>query len=81
MSSKDDLSDCLPSQLGFEDLVKEANAGNPAALAQLRKTLDENQQIWRAVGNLALHARMVLVDCTRNSSAKTNTRTLPFGRK
>ena len=50
----------LPSQLGFPELVKQANTGDQVALAQLRKTLDKNPQIWRAVGNLALHARMVL---------------------
>ena len=36
-------------------------AFDQAALARLRKTLDENPLIWRSVGNLALHARMVLV--------------------
>ena len=50
-------ADNLPSQLGFKDLVKEANSGSPEALAQLRHVLDDNPQIWRAVGNLALHRR------------------------
>ena len=66
MSSKDDLSDHLPTKIGLPELVKQANAGDQAALAQLRQTLDENPQIWRAVGNLALHARMVLVDAIAN---------------
>ena len=62
MSNKDDLSEFLPTKLGLPELVKKANTGDQASLAQLRRTLDENPQIWRAVGNLAQHARMVLVD-------------------
>jgi len=59
-------ADNLPSQLGFKDLVKEANSGSPEALAQLRHVLDDNPQIWRAVGDLALQARMVLARTLAN---------------
>jgi hypothetical protein len=44
----------------FQALVKRANKGDEDALAELRQTLSDNPQIWQAVGNLALHARMVL---------------------
>jgi hypothetical protein len=62
LTSEEDLSEYLPSKIGLTELAKQANAGDPAALAALRKTLDENPQIWQAVGNLSLHARMVMVD-------------------
>jgi hypothetical protein len=66
MSNKDDLSDYLPTKLGLPELVQQANTGDKAALAALRQTLDENPQIWRTVGDLALHARMVMVDAIAN---------------
>ena len=50
----------LPTELGFKDLVAKANSGDQLALAQLRKILDENPQVWTTVGNLAMHARLVL---------------------
>ena len=60
MPSKRPKTDSLPTQLGFQDLVEEANSGSPEALTQLRHVLNENPQVWRAVGDLALHARMAL---------------------
>ena len=49
MPTTNKLKGNLPSELGFEDLVKEANAGDQAALAKLRKTLDENPSLWRTM--------------------------------
>ncbi len=68
MPKTDNLSEYLPTKLGLPELVKQANGGDQAALAELRKTLDENPQIWRAVGNLALHARMVLAKAIANDN-------------
>ena len=62
LTSEEDLSEYLPTNMGLPELAKQANTGDPAVLAALRKTLDENPQIWQAVGNLSLHARMVMVD-------------------
>ena len=71
MPNKEDLSEYLPTKLGRRELVKQANAGDQAALATLGKTLDENPQIWRAVGNLAMHARMVMVDAIAGDNVFT----------
>ena len=60
MASANTQHDTSPTRDDFESLVKKANGGNKAALVELRRVLDDNPHIWRAVGNLALHARMAL---------------------
>ena len=59
MPNRNEHSDTA-ARNAFQALVKQANTGDEAALAELRQTLSDNPQIWQAVGNLALHARMVL---------------------
>ena len=51
----------MPTQDGFAELVKRANAGEDDALAELRHVLDANPEIWRRVGDLATHAQLSLV--------------------
>ena len=60
MSNDSSRRDASPTREDFESLVKKANGGNKAALVELRRVLDDNPHIWRAVGNLGLHARMAL---------------------
>lgn len=52
----------LPSSSDFKQLVEQANAGDAAALKQLKQLLDENPAVWQRVGDLALHAERVLID-------------------
>lgn len=68
---KADTAKHLPSQLGLEPLVRLANAGNADALAKLRQVLDDNPQIWQAVGDLADHAELTLIRVIAGSNMLT----------
>jgi hypothetical protein len=46
----------------FEAVVTKADAGDRAALAALRRTLDANPEVWKKVGDLAGHAEAAWVD-------------------
>ncbi len=43
------------------NLLPDANAGDPSALADLRSLLDDHPQLWEGVGNLAREAELTLV--------------------
>jgi hypothetical protein len=52
----------LPTLPEFKQLVQQANAGDPIALAKLRKILDDNPTIWQTVGDLGLVAENSLIE-------------------
>ena len=56
-----DIAQPLPRLEDFEQLVKEANAGDPDALTALKHMLDERPEIWHAVADLGRHAQMGLI--------------------
>ena len=56
----------LPTREDFQAMVDRANAGDAQALADLRQTLDEHPEIWRAVGDLAVHARSSMIRLVAN---------------
>jgi hypothetical protein len=39
-----------------------ANAGDPGAINDLRKVLDQNPEIWQGLGDLARHAEFTLIN-------------------
>ncbi|MDP9356833.1 MAG: hypothetical protein M3R02_16380 [Chloroflexota bacterium] len=43
------------------NLLPDANAGDPSALADLRSLLEDHPQLWEGVGNLAREAELTLV--------------------
>ncbi len=61
-------SSALPSRLDFDRLTQAADAGDEAALAELKRLLDEQPEIWRSVGDLARHAGEALIGRIANGS-------------
>ena len=51
----------MPTKESFDIVVKEANAGDAAALAELRSLLDDHPEIWRRVGDLGKHAELAMI--------------------
>ena len=51
----------IPTREEFDEFVSSANKGVDVALARLRQTLDDFPEIWRAAGDMGLHAEAVLV--------------------
>jgi hypothetical protein len=49
-----------PGQSDFRQLVARANEGDPQSLQRLREVLDANPEIWKRVGDLAMHAQLTL---------------------
>jgi hypothetical protein len=45
----------------FVKLVESANSGDAAALAELRRILDHNPQVWRSVADMARHGQAALI--------------------
>jgi len=57
-----DMTPNTPAEAGpLQELVRRAERGDRAALAELRDWLDRNPDVWRQVGDLARHAEMALV--------------------
>ena len=50
-----------PPELDFDELRQLADRGDPTAQAELRKLLDDHPEIWRQVGDLAVHAQLEFV--------------------
>lgn len=60
MHEKDKYSK-MPTEAEFKSLVRRANADDQLALAQLRRTLDDNPVIWRRLGDMNAYAQRALI--------------------
>ena len=52
----------------FAKLVQKANTGDGKALANMRKVLDANPQIWATVGDLGAHAELTFIGLISQSN-------------
>lgn len=57
IKSADESTKTMPSQEEFSAIVQRANAGDQAALAEMRAILDANPEIWHRMGDLSTYAR------------------------
>lgn len=60
---------CEMSREEFEAVVKSANTGDAAALAELREILHNNPEIWQKVGDLGEHAENALIQAAADGNA------------
>lgn len=60
MHEQDEYS-LMPTEAEFKSLVSLANAGDQLALAQLRRTLDDNPIIWQRLGDMGAYAQRALI--------------------
>ena len=52
----------------LDTIIRKANAGDPQAIAELRKFLDDNPQVWHTIGDLARTAEKAWITLIANGS-------------